>query len=283
MPRLSTGRVVMCLLLLGCTACPSAFAQFPCTQSGPNSRSVPRNLTPAAAPAHSLKIPRDFRVELVYSVPKHQRGSWINLCVDPKGRLIASDQNGPLYRITPPVPGGRADETRVERLELSLGGAHGLLYAFDSLYVMVNEPVEIGGVKRRPGLYRARSKDGGQAFEPPEFLHEIKGTGEHGPHAILLGPDANSLYVVCGNEAELVAPLAQSRVPMLWGEDRLFPAVAGYSGVRAPAGCVYRVDPDGKDWELWSVGLRNPFDAAFNRQGDLFTFDSDMEADMNTP
>ncbi len=148
---------------------------------------------------------------------------------------------------------------------------------------MVNEPVDIGGVKPRPGLYRARSKDGGQTFLPAELLREIKGSGEHGLHAILLAPDSNSLFVVCGNETELAAPLARSRVPMLWGEDRLFPVVAGYSGVRAPAGCVYRVDPDGKDWELWSVGLRNPFDAAFSRQGDLFTFDSDMEADMNTP
>src|SRR5262249_48619792 len=134
MPRLSTGGVVMRLLLLWCTACPGAFAQFPRTQPGPNGRSVSRNPTPTAAPAHSLKIPGDFRVELVYSVPKDQRGSWINLCVDPEGRLIASDQNGPLYRITPSVPCGGADETKVEKLDLSLGGAHGLLYAFDSLY-----------------------------------------------------------------------------------------------------------------------------------------------------
>jgi putative heme-binding domain-containing protein len=258
-------------------------AQSPPTQPSPNGRSFSRNATPTAAPAHSLKIPKDFRVERLYSVPKDKQGSWINLCVDPKGRLIASDQNGPLYRITPPIPGGRADETVVEKLDLPLGGAHGLLYAFDSLYVMVNEPVDIGGVKPRPGLHRACSKDGGQTFEPPEFLRELKGRGEHGPHAILLGPDAKSLYVVCGNETEMVAPLARSRVPMLWGEDRLFPVVAGYSGVRAPAGCAYRVGPDGKDWELWSAGLRNPFDAAFNRRGDLFTFDSDMEGDMNTP
>jgi putative heme-binding domain-containing protein len=282
-PRLFTGRFVIRFLLLGCTAFPSAIGQIPRTQPGPNGRSDSRNLARTVAPARSLKIPKDFRVELVYSVPKDEQGSWINLSVAPNGRLIASDQNGSLYRITPSVPGGTADETKVEKLDLSLGGAHGLLYAFDSLYVMVNEPVEFGGVKPRPGLYRARSKDGGQTFEPPELLHEVKGRGEHGPHAILLGPDASSLYIVCGNETDLVAPLARSRVPMLWGEDRLLPVVAGYSGVRVPAGCVYKVDRDGRDWELWSAGLRNPFDAAFNRQGDLFSFDSDMEGDMNTP
>ena len=31
------------------------------------------------------------------------------------------------------------------------------------------------------------------------------------------------------------------------------------------------------------MGYRNAYDLAFNRQGDLFTFDSDMEWDMNTP
>ena len=45
------------------------------------------------------------------------------------------------------------------------------------------------------------------------------------------------------------------------------------------AGCIYKVDPEGKDWELWSVGLRNPFDAAFNRHGDLFIYDSDTYLD----
>ena len=55
------------------------------------------------------------------------------------------------------------------------------------------------------------------------------------------------------------------------------------SDERAPGGCIYRVDPDGKRWELVSMGYRNPFDMAFNRHGDLFTYDSDMEWDVNTP
>ena len=69
----------------------------------------------------------------------------------------------------------------------------------------------------------------------------------------------------------------------IWGEDRLFPIIATFSGVVAPAGCIYKVDPDGKNWELYSAGYRNHYDIAFNRHGDLFTFDSDMEWDMNTP
>src|SRR6266849_5344743 len=144
-----------------------------------------------ATPAESLKVMKGFRAELLYSVPKEQQGSWVNLCTDPKGRLIVSDQNGPLYRITPPaIANGVARspevaETKVEKLDLALGGAHGLLWAFDSLYVMINEGVSIGGVRPGLGLHRVRSKDGGDTFEKPELLREVSyvgggGGGEHG-------------------------------------------------------------------------------------------------------
>jgi putative heme-binding domain-containing protein len=239
--------------------------------------------TPTATPAAALKVARDFKADLLYSVPKESQGSWVNMTVDPKGRLIVSDQNGGLYRITPPAVGGNAGDARVEKLEVALGGAHGLLWAFDSLYVMVNEGVNLGGVKPRNGLHRARSKDGGDTFEQPELLREVRGRGEHGAHAVVPGPDGKSLFVVCGNDTQLVSPLAGSRVPLLWGEDRLFPIVANFGGVKPPAGCIYKVDPDGKNWKLWSVGYRNPFDIAFNRHGELLTYDSDMEWDMSTP
>src|SRR5204862_1242453 len=94
---------------------------------------------PAATPAGALKVMKGFKAELLYSVPKDKQGSWVNLCVDPKGRLLVSDQYGPLYRITPPALGGLPADTKVEKLDLPLGEAHGLLWAFDSLYVMVNE------------------------------------------------------------------------------------------------------------------------------------------------
>ena len=79
----------------------------------------------------------------------------------------------------------------------------------------------------------------------------------------------------------------RSLVPLVWGEDY---HRAAYVGPQwpcgrhpAPGGCIYRTDPDGKDWTLVSMGYRNPYDMAFNRDGELFTFDADMEWDMNTP
>src|SRR5262249_14469857 len=105
---------------------------------------------PATDPA-KIKVAKDFKVELLYSVPKDTQGSWVNMCVDPKGRLYVSDQYGPLYRVTPPAIGGKAEDTRIERVPLPIGEAHGLLWAFDSLYVVVNQ-----GQRYRSGLYRVR-------------------------------------------------------------------------------------------------------------------------------
>ena len=55
---------------------------------------------PAAPPAESLKVLKDFKAELLYSVPRDSQGSWVNMCFDNKGRIIASNQNGILYRVT---------------------------------------------------------------------------------------------------------------------------------------------------------------------------------------
>ena len=235
---------------------------------------------PPATPAESLKVAKDFKVELLYSVPKDKEGSWVNMCVDPKGRLIVSDQYGPLYRITPP-PLGNTAAPKVERIPAAIGEAQGLLWAFDGLYVVVNR-----GEKYASGLYRVRSSKGDDTLDEVKLLRRLEGGGEHGPHAVILSPDGTSLFILCGN-ATRMTELSGSRVPRVWGEDHLLPRMPdgrGFMrGVLGPGGCIYRVDPEGKNWELVSTGYRNPYDIAFNRHGDLFTYDADMEWDMNTP
>src|SRR5439155_26671473 len=93
---------------------------------------------PTATAVDKLIIAKGFKVELLYSVPKDREGSWVSMCTDPKGRLIVSDQYGGLFRVTPPAIGGKAEDTKVEKLPIDLGEAQGLLWAFDSLYVVVN-------------------------------------------------------------------------------------------------------------------------------------------------
>ncbi|MBI5364346.1 MAG: c-type cytochrome, partial [Planctomycetes bacterium] len=189
--------------------------------------------------------------------------------------------DGKLYRVTPPPLGGDPKDTRVERVPLDLGHAHGLLWAFDALYVVVGE-----STPRAPGLYRLRDTDGDDELDQVDLLRELGGSGEHGPHAVVLGPDGESLWIVAGNFTK-VPELAASRVPATWGEDELLPHLDDPNGhdphIKAPGGWICRTDRDGKEFELFAVGLRNCYDAAFGPEGELFTYDSDMEWDIGAP
>ena len=68
-----------------------------------------------------------FNVELLYSVPRDQQGSWVSMYHDDKGRLIVSDQDEGLYRITLPTLGSK-DPARMVSIDLDIGHAQGLVY-----------------------------------------------------------------------------------------------------------------------------------------------------------
>ncbi len=238
--------------------------------------------TAAAVPAERLTVLSGFKVDLLYSPAKDAEGSWVSLCADPKGRLYVSGQyDEGLYRIVPPPPGADPALTVVEKVPVELSSAQGLCWAFDCLYALTSQ-----NAKTPSGLYRVRDTDGDDRLDRVELLRALEGGGDHGWHGILPGPDRKSLYAVAGNNT--IAPrLAGSRVPPFWSEDHLLPRLpdAGghMKGVLAPGGVIYRVSPDGRDWEMIAHGFRNTYDAAINRDGELFTYDADMEWDMGTP
>lgn len=235
---------------------------------------------PTATTSDQLIVKKDFNVELLYSVPQDQEGSWVSMCTDPRGRLIVCDQYGGLFRVTPPGING-ASELQIEPIKVDIGEAQGLLWAFDSLYVVVNS-----GGKYTSGVYRVQDTDGDDQLDKLTTLRQWpNGSGEHGPHAVLLTPDQKGLYIVVGNKTELTE-FNSSRVPQIWDEDNMLPRPYGrgfMKGVPAPAGYISKIDPEGKNWELMTVGFRNEYDAALNADGELFTYDADMEWDINTP
>jgi len=223
-------------------------------------------------------VPPGFQVEELFTVPKDKLGSWVSIAFDEKGRLIASDQGGKgLCRVTPP-PIGSEEPTRVEHLDVKITSAQGLLAAFGSLYVSVN-----GGPGS--GLYRVRDTDGDDQYDQVEKLKALRGGGEHGPHALRLSPDGKSILVIAGNHTDL-PKFDASRVPPVWGEDLLLPRqwdARGHArGKLAPGGWICKTDPEGKSWEVRSIGYRNPYDMDFNADGELFAYDADMEWDMGT-
>ena len=228
-----------------------------------------------------LVVKEGFKIERLYSVPKKDFGSWVVLCEDDKGRLIAGDQYGSLYRFNRPASGETLDDRDLEKIDLDIGHAWGLLYAFDSLYVVVNEKKHKGR-----GLYRIQDTNGDDKFDKVTLLKKFQEVGgEHGPHAVVLSPDGKSLYVACGNQTAL-PDYQSSRVTECWSEDTLQPRVYGrgfMKGVEAPRGWICKTDPEGKNWEVVATGFRNQYDIDFNLEGEMFTYDADMEWDINTP
>ena len=136
-------------------------------------------------------------------------------------------------------------EENLEKIDLDIGHAWGLCYAFDSLYVVVNDKKHEGR-----GLYRVEDTNKDDKFDKVTLLKKFQEVGgEHGPHAVVLSPDRKSLYVACGNQTAL--PTYQSsRVTECWGEDTLQPRVYGrgfMKGVEAPRGWICKTDPEGKN------------------------------------
>ncbi len=236
-----------------------------------------RPISPIAEAATAvLEVTDGFQIELIYQVPRGEEGSWVASCFDDKGRMIVSDQRGELYRFELPALGQRTP-IEPEPIGLGMGGAHGLLYAFDSLYSMGNGP-------EGTGLYRIRDTDGDDHYDEARLLRGMNVGSDHSAHIAVLSPDGESLYVVSGNQTTLTE-VDTSRVPNNTSEDHLLPRLdTGFmGGTLSPGGWIARTDPNGEEWEFFAGGFRNEFDAAFNRDGELFTYDADMEWDIGAP
>ena len=235
-----------------------------------------------ATPIDRIKVPKDFRVELLYSVPGDEEGSWVNLCLDDKGRILASDQYGGLFRFAAPPPGQALDPKKVEKLAVEIRAVNGMVWAFGALYVGVNDYEK----KIPSGLYRITDTNGDDQLDKVEMLRAIEASGDHGVHAVVPTPDGKSLYLICGNGAKKTKTEPSSQVPSIWGEDHLLPRMPDGKGfmrdVVGPGGIIYKVSPDGEKFEVFSNGYRNIFDASVNDEGELFTYDADMEYDFNT-
>ncbi|ULQ54059.1 c-type cytochrome [Flavihumibacter fluvii] len=255
------------------------------------------NVDPKVA---KLKLPEGFNAEHLFGPSENAEGSWVAMTFDNKGRLIASDQYGSLYRMQIPAIGDTSAKIKAEKLfipdikgskpdtsttKISMGYAHGLLYAFNSLYVMINHESD-KEFSKGSGLYRMQDTDGDDQYDKITLLKALDGEGEHGPHSIVLSPDKQSLYVIAGNFTKIPKMDAYRNFPE--GKlDNILPLIKDPNGhdntVNWAAGWIANVDSSGSKWELIASGFRNPFDLAFNQEGDMFTYDSDMEWDIGTP
>jgi glucose/arabinose dehydrogenase len=264
-----------------------------------NKMDLPKNNNKPKQDLQDIKTLPGFHVEKLYSPKKHDQGSWVAMTFDNKGRMITSDQYGHLYRVKLPPIGYDSAKTgvKVEKLPIDFahdttkakfktGFAHGLLYAFNSLYVMVNDEGKPDSVIVHTGIYRLQDTNNDDVYDKITLLKKIDGKGEHGPHSLVLGPKKKAIYTVAGNFTEQ-PKMDVYRLPKTWKEDNLLTKLYDPRGfgndLKPPGGWIAKFSPDGSKWTLVAAGFRNPFDFTFNKDGQLFTYDSDMEWDLGLP
>ena len=228
--------------------------------------------------AEEIKVAEGFQCKKIYQVPNQDQGSWVAITKHDDGRLITADQYGSIYYVTV----NKNEAPAIEPLNLKIGGAHGLLWFKDRLYVSVCERKLV-----KAGVYVVIDSNGDGKLDKVELMKELAGGGEHGPHGFVISPDKEWIYYVCGNHTNVPSGIDNFAATSKWGEDHLLPSqpdARGHARSRkAPGGWVARFKPDNSRWELYSQGYRNSFGIAFNQRGDLFTFDADMEYDFGTP
>ncbi len=261
-----------------------------------------RRLTWDAGGDDRFSVPPGFRVDEAARNPDSKGPfSLINLAFDDRGRLLVSQEGGPTLLCTKPDAVGVLQSVRPYCEQVR--GSQGMCWIGDALYLVGDGP-------QGAGLYRVRDTDGDDRTDRVEILHKFPtvdvpgygrngGINEHGPHAVLHGPDGQ-VYLVVGNHAWARPERLADNSPLIrWPhgqmgpdqgkpgttEDVLLPRIneSHAANILAPGGTIWRLDRDGKRMALFAAGFRNQYDAVFNPDGEIFTFDSDMDGDFGLP
>lgn len=220
---------------------------------------------------------KQFRVDRV--AHPDDTGSLLAMTFNEWGQIVASREGGGLELITDDDQDGEPEAVAEYCSEVK--NCQGML-ALNGHVFAVGEGAD------GPGLYRISDADQDGRADSVGLLLKFKGAmSEHGAHCPVLGPDG-LIYLMVGNHASIDAEYSPSSPVRTFYEGDLiqpkYEDAGGHAvGVKAPGGVVLRTDLEGSFVELHASGLRNAYDIAFNRQGELFTFDSDMEWDEGLP
>lgn len=249
-----------------------------------------------ATPVSSISVRHGFVVELLRSAQQDE-GSWISLTFDHRGRIVLGIDDTGLARLTISPNGS---ESKFERLDNTQSFRHvrGVLFANDSLYVCATDS---------QAVYRLRDTNGDDQYDDIQKLMEVdyRSRYGHGTNQIVTAPGIppwgppdsqtvpsdsltrrglpdHNLYLVQGNDVsfpESIDPNSPYKNPQ---NDWLLPNPHD-AGHDDRVGHILHIDPQGQLRTVVAGGFRNQFDIAFNADGEMFTWDADMEWDVGLP
>ncbi len=230
----------------------------------------------------SIRAAAGFRVDLLRSAAQGE-DSWISLSIDPSGRIFLGLDTAGVAVLEPaatPDPAAAEPSLSFRRIAgtADLRHCRGILATDSGLYVVATDSQQ---------LVRLRDSNGDGEYQR-QLLAELPYASRygHGMNQIVPGPDGD-LYLVVGNDVQRPAapsPSSPYRDPR---EDWLLPSPHDI-GQDDRVGFILRFDPETSGvadgtWEVLAGGFRNPFDLAFNGDGECFTWDADMEWDAGLP
>jgi putative heme-binding domain-containing protein len=200
-------------------------------------------------------LPSGFHIQRVAG-PDLSGGSY-DLCFDGQGRLLVGDGNA-VRRLMDKDGDGIYDGFEVIATGLGPRGPQGLLVWGDRLYAVGGDGLQLfeGYESGGPLVHRGR------------LGAKLNTGGDHDAHTILRGRD-DYIYLMAGNGSGIRdrRHITETNSPLIFEREA----------------SVFRISPDGKQWECLGSGGRNPPSLGMNYLGELFSFDSDMEWHVGLP
>ena len=252
-----------------------------------------------ANPNDVIQALNGFKVEVVAKADRPKQGSWISMTEDDQGRLIlGANEQQPFTRLTLDKMG---KVVKTETIFTQVSEAMGITWHDNALYVQggrldkpFTETMDSPGYGKQSGqagLHRLRDPKGDGSFTTIDTLrtwdgHE-GGHSDHGIHEARVSPDGKSFYIINGNGVVPPPDVSPNSPLRNYGDDRIIPLLGPQTNrlghEKAPGGYIARTTFDAKDLHLVSGGMRNALHFDWNADGEIFSFDSDMEPEFGVP
>jgi hypothetical protein len=252
-----------------------------------------------ADPNAVIQALHGFKVEIVAKADRPTQGSWISITEDDQGRLIlGANEQQPFTRLTLDKAGA---VTKTETIFTPVSEAMGITWHDKALYVQggrLEKPFTqaldnpgFGRQSGQAGLHRLRDPKGDGSFTAIDTLrtwdgHE-GGHSDHGIHEARVSPDGKHFYIINGNGVVPPPDVSPNSPLRNYADDRIIPLLGTQTGrlghEKAPGGTIARTTFDGKEPHLFSGGIRNALHFDWNADGEIFSFDSDMEPEFGVP